>query len=502
MYWRIARDRSGTRSKLCSITIEEAIRIRDRSMSSSTTPKQPWSRRNRALPRHPNSRQRDANIKRHSTRSRKDKPHSHVIHRVNGNIATNPSIFPCQVCGETFISKSYLNGHTCTPHSFLFKVHHAHVRCPLCQTQCASLPAYHEHFQQKHGQNAYFLCYVCKVKFRTLHALIRHQPFHSKQVTNINHKEKEPMDEQKAASTLSSQLFHCKQCNSWFPTSKSFKDHNREIHTKISKALKAKKQEVHIDEKQAIPELELVGPFKSPEEKEHKNDEIIETKKVQQKVQEKVIVKRYRCKLCKKRFEQRCECMRHVCTAHKGQNTLKPVKQRSILQSLLPFQCKVCKKVCITGAGLAMHRKTHLNQYSSKKPFQCKVCKKRFKKEKGLEIHERSHLKDKPKKCPKCDTIIQECIPPKYLNSGKQPLQCNLCKQTFKKGKGLEIHQRSHFHKDGRQKCPNCDTKKQQPIISPSSLKYKYSRRQPFQCKVCKKAFKKEKGLKVHMRSH
>lgn len=198
------------------------------------------------------------------------------------------------------------------------------------------------------------------------------------------------------------------------------------------------------------------------------------------------------------------------------------------------FQCSCCLKAFTNTTQLNLHIRSHQNP----KTLLCSECGECFSKKSELVTHHRIHTGEKPFACPECgkqfadraDVVAHQAIheqpassstellTPKKLNRNvPAPVLCSECGMSFKNGKVLAEHQKSH-KLEKLYMCAVCGkgfTKRghlsnhtrihsggKRRAFSESGECAPQTRKRPFLCFECGKCFPSRSHLDRHQRVH
>lgn len=133
--------------------------------------------------------------------------------------------------------------------------------------------------------------------------------------------------------------------------------------------------------------------------------------------------------------------------------------------------------------------------------FPCDMCDKVFKYKRGMREHmKRIHTSLTLKECLVCGIKCSQFQMSRHVRThhAPTPFECKKCKKTFRKEENLETHIQ---HKHKRHPCPFC-TK-----VFPDSRKLNshmriYHDLRPFPCMVCNKHFTTKQGMHQHLLLH
>nr|XP_033480334.1 zinc finger protein 391-like [Epinephelus lanceolatus] len=121
------------------------------------------------------------------------------------------------------------------------------------------------------------------------------------------------------------------------------------------------------------------------------------------------------------------------------------------------------------------HTSAVINLNTGKKPLECDVCGEVFECKSKFQRHLKTHTGEKPHTCNVCGKAFGR----KYVllvhmrtHTGEKPYTCNVCGKAFGHNSVLLVHMRTHTDE------------------------------KPYTCKVCGKAFRRDGVLLVHMRTH
>ncbi|KAF1466939.1 PR domain zinc finger protein 5, partial [Megadyptes antipodes antipodes] len=375
--------------------------------------------------------------------------------------------------------------------------------CPNCESSFASQEILAEHLQtlhQKPSEEKEFKCRNCGKKFPVKQALQRHV---LQCTENIS-----PGD--------SSRSFQCSVCNTSFSSESSYEQHKEACRGdarfickadscgkrfKSKDALKKHKENVHSGNSRKKLMCSVCNKKCSSATNLQEHRKVHEI---------------FECQECDKKFISANQLKRHMIThseqvQHRQQHCELPHSVSSIcLNPVLeeppiethseerPFQCEECKALFRTPFSLQRHLLIH----NSERTFKCDHCDATFKRKDTLNVHiQVVHDGHKKYKCDLCDkafvtpSVLKShkkvsrissimFIPSVslrlpylwilmlFLFSGERPYQCPYCDKAFSKNDGLKMHIRTH------------------------------TREKPYQCSECNKAFSQKRGLDEHMRTH
>ncbi|RMC13506.1 hypothetical protein DUI87_08582 [Hirundo rustica rustica] len=392
-------------------------------------------------------------------------------------------------------------------HPLTCKQDHA---CPNCESSFASQEILAEHLQtlhQKPSEEKEFKCRNCGKKFPVKQALQRHY-------------------EQHKEACRGDARFICKadSCGKRFKSKDALKKHKENVHCGNSR----KKLMCSVCNKKCSSAANL--------QEHRKVHEIFECQECDKKFISANQLKRhmithsekrpYTCEVCNKSFKRLDQV-----TAHK-----------IIHNEDKPYKCKLCGKGFAHRNVYKNHKKTH----SEERPFQCEECKALFRTPFSLQRHLLIHNSERTFKCDHCDATFKRKdtlnVHIQVVHDGHKKYKCDLCDKAFVTPSVLKSHKKTHTG-EKEKICPYCGQKfasngtlrvhirshtgiyyNEQRRLSKSVTRYLYADNlsvykqanlqfkkelaeglkgeRPYQCPYCDKAFSKNDGLKMHIRTH
>ncbi|XP_034030306.1 zinc finger protein 574 [Thalassophryne amazonica] len=241
-------------------------------------------------------------------------------------------------------------------------------------------------------------------------------------------------------------------------------------------------------------------------------------------------VKPYYCDVCGKNFSQPATLKRHQ-LIHKsvhprGKRGRKPVCTLDNEGVAHLFPCPNCPSRFNTEEQLNHHKLLHTSH-----PFPCAECGEAFKRRKDLDLHSLIHQDKQPATCPHClaqfvnqsvlEIHLQRCpTSEEERNAGRGrgqgrgrctgQIECDLCGHRCMTQEGLDLHRLSHTGQTPL-KCPVKPCRRR--FISNAALEEhvlahiqgtlsKTKNRPNFRCEICHKEFSYNSTFNVHMRTH
>lgn len=163
--------------------------------------------------------------------------------------------------------------------------------------------------------------------------------------------------------------------------------------------------------------------------------------------------------------------------------------------------CPHCRKQFSSTSALKMHIKLHTGE----KENQCKVCLKHFVQPGNLKQHMLVHTGERIHNCSVCSkkfTHLSDCNRHMLIHTGEKPYQCSVCQKKFTQISTFKRHARTvHF----LHHCTVCvetfpdkeDLQKHALVHQPESKRY--SSEKSLECGVCKRKFKHQSRLNLHL---
>uniref|UniRef100_A0A6I8NMT6 Uncharacterized protein n=1 Tax=Ornithorhynchus anatinus TaxID=9258 RepID=A0A6I8NMT6_ORNAN len=190
-----------------------------------------------------------------------------------------------------------------------------------------------------------------------------------------------------------------------------------------------------------------------------------------------------------------------------------------------PFKCPDCGKGFPSKGDLKRHQKTHVGERAARpgrepppkplparphrghpaprKAHTCPRCEKTFRKGRDLTKHQRSHTAERPFACLQCGSrfrLKQILVSHQRIHGGERPFHCGDCGKTFGQKHHLLSHRRTHTG-ERPFSCVQCGHSFSQKhhLVSHRRI---HTGERPFPCPDCGKRFKDKKTLIIHGRVH
>ena len=202
---------------------------------------------------------------------------------------------------------------------------------------------------------------------------------------------------------------------------------------------------------------------------------------------------RFECKVCGSTFKRKVMILQDNCTIYmRGIAKLKGLPLCSFINEFYRINRTLVCDACGKGFDQNANLQAHIKTYIAEEPLQCNVCEQTF----TLNCHMHTHDIKKPFKCDICSTpfrrrhYMQTHV---KLHAQKKPFQCTICQQTFR----LKCHMSAHDSQHRMFFCDDCATF----FATNGNLKrhmQRYREETPFQCDICKKTF----SSACHMHTH
>ncbi|CAJ1062592.1 zinc finger protein 574 isoform X2 [Xyrichtys novacula] len=238
----------------------------------------------------------------------------------------------------------------------------------------------------------------------------------------------------------------------------------------------------------------------------------------------------YSCDVCGKNFSQAATLKRHqrihVSTQPRRKRGRKPVCILDNEGAAHLFSCPNCPSKFNTEDQLNHHKLLHTSH-----PFPCPECGEAFKRRKDLDLHSLTHQDKQPAMCPHCSSQfvnqsvleihMQRCpTTEEERNTGRGrgqgrgrctgQIECDLCGHRCMTQEGLDLHRLSHTGQTPL-KCPVSPCRRrftsnstlEQHVLAHFQGKLGKSKSRPrFRCQICHKEFAYNSTFNVHMRTH
>ncbi|KAJ1098821.1 hypothetical protein NDU88_003928 [Pleurodeles waltl] len=326
--------------------------------------------------------------------------------------------FTCNICKETFTSKSSMVVHKGDNDEEVYNCTQCEesegqatpggtkYECGICQKTFAHRTGLVAHLRIHTGDKPH-QCSECQQTFSYKSALIVHQRIHKKEKEKekpqdkVQEKVQEPMRTivpiVKSPVSGMVRTYQCPQCKEQFANSTLLFTH----------------QQTHTGPK----------PHQCQYCDKSFNDKSLLTVHLKTHTGESP----YQCGKCQKTFTSQSLLVSHSLTHSTGK----------------PFQCTMCEKSFNGEALLISHQRTHTGE----KTFLCGQCKETFKSEALLAEHQKVHMEDRPHKCDYCEKGFNSqtlLVAHRRIHTGEKAFHCHYCGEGFNTSSLLNVHLRNH----------------------------------------------------------
>uniref|UniRef100_A0A3Q3KS16 C2H2-type domain-containing protein n=1 Tax=Monopterus albus TaxID=43700 RepID=A0A3Q3KS16_MONAL len=233
--------------------------------------------------------------------------------------------------------------------------------------------------------------------------------------------------------------------------------------------------------------------------------------------------KPFSCDVCDKNFSQAATLKRH----QRIHTSTEPRRKRGRKPgSAHLFPCPHCPSRFNTEDQLNHHKLLHTSH-----PFPCPECGAAFKRRKDLDLHSLTHQDKEPANCPHCSSqFVNQAVLEIHLqrcptseeerNTGRGrgqgrgrctgQIECDLCGHRCMTQEGLDLHRLSHTGQTPL-KCPVRPCRRrftsngalEEHVLAHIQGTLSKSKNQPrFHCQICQKEFAYNSTFSVHMRTH
>ncbi|XP_031709393.1 zinc finger protein 574 isoform X1 [Anarrhichthys ocellatus] len=240
--------------------------------------------------------------------------------------------------------------------------------------------------------------------------------------------------------------------------------------------------------------------------------------------------KPFSCDVCGKNFSQAATLKRHqrihMSTQPRRKRGRKPVCTLDNEGSAHLFSCPHCPSRFNTEDQLNHHKLLHTSH-----PFPCHECGEAFKRRRELDLHSLTHQDKQPATCHHCSTqFVNQSVLEIHMqrcpsteedkNTGRGrgqgrgrctgQVECDLCGHRCMTQEGLDLHRLSHTGQTPL-KCPvrpcrrrftSNSTLEEHVVAHFQGTLGKSKNRPRFRCQICLKEFSYNSTFNVHMRTH
>uniref|UniRef100_A0A3Q3L0A1 Zinc finger protein 574 n=1 Tax=Mastacembelus armatus TaxID=205130 RepID=A0A3Q3L0A1_9TELE len=240
--------------------------------------------------------------------------------------------------------------------------------------------------------------------------------------------------------------------------------------------------------------------------------------------------KPFSCDVCGKNFSQAATLKRHqlihTSMQPRRKRGRKPVCSLDNEGAAHLFACPHCPSRFNTEEQLNHHKLLHTSH-----PFPCSECGEAFKRRKDLDLHSLTHQDKEPAMCPHCSSQfvnqsvleihLQRCpTTEEERNAGRGrgqgrgrctgQIECDLCGHRCMTQEGLDLHRLSHTGQTPL-KCPvrpcrrrfTSNSALEEHVLAHFQGTLSKSKSRPrFRCQICQKEFAYNSTFSVHMRTH
>ncbi|XP_055589954.1 zinc finger protein 59-like [Uranotaenia lowii] len=372
-------------------------------------------------------------------------------------------------------------------------------KCYLCKVCFSSKLELHNHLIQHHPKSAEFRCNVCQKMMYDVEIFNRHLSSHSEEELFRNGidcfsitNHRVILEKRKSIIYSPNSLLECRNCDMTFRMVGELGKHSLEVHGD--------------DKPYACPHCELSyannGALRRHISEIHENQPRMNK-----------ITNQFNCFLCKMRFLNRTDLTTHISGAHGNEE--------------YPYlECPDCPRTFICRQSLVQHRNIHTDKYVCKKcgkhfsnfkalqthrdgvhsrspNFRCDICKQLFTTGTGLQSHRKKHFRKSSNECEICRMIFinkysLNCHRQTHLDKHDLTFVCSECNETFITNDDLRHHrQSSHPRQRLCEICnrsfPNMSALRQHKILHITTA--------DFECHVCHKSFKTDRYLSNHLKA-
>lgn len=194
------------------------------------------------------------------------------------------------------------------------------------------------------------------------------------------------------------------------------------------------------------------------------------------------------CEYCSETFKSTFELTSHLRDANHSE--------------IKSYKCGKCSINFSAELLLKFHRISEKTSCrNGTKIFECYLCKKHFGNRNQLSIHLKEYVTARDQTCIVCDEQLTITELKTHLCSSEKGFACEYCLRTFNVTVELLQHLESHQEKV-LHRCRTCTQYFEMEYLRNIHEKQHENEIRPYICEICKKGFKANYHLKIHLMTH